>query len=37
VLRYENRKMRCVETVPGVGERGIKENDAGGELKYDIF
>jgi hypothetical protein len=24
---YENEKMRPVETVPGMGEGGIKEND----------
>jgi hypothetical protein len=28
---HENRKMRPVETVPGMGERG-RENDEGGEL-----
>jgi hypothetical protein len=26
-----------VETIPGVGERGIKENDGEGEFKCDIF
>jgi hypothetical protein len=31
-----NGKMRPVETVPGMGER-IKENDGGGEFKYDVF
>jgi hypothetical protein len=31
-------KMIPVETVPGVGVEGrIKENDRGGEFKYDIF
>jgi hypothetical protein len=30
---YVNRKMTPVETIPG----GIKENDEGGEFKYDIF
>jgi hypothetical protein len=30
--------MIPVETVPGVGVEGrIKENDRGGEFKYDIF
>jgi hypothetical protein len=26
-----------VETIPGMGEGGIKENGRGGEFKYDIF
>jgi hypothetical protein len=29
--------MRPVETIPGMGAGGIKENYGGGELKYDIF
>jgi hypothetical protein len=29
---YENGKMRPVETVPGIGGRGIKENAGKGEL-----
>jgi hypothetical protein len=29
--------MRTVETVPGMGETGKKENDRGAESKYDIF
>jgi hypothetical protein len=29
--------MRPVETIPGMGGRGIKENDGGGESKYDIL
>jgi hypothetical protein len=33
---YVNRKMRSVETVPGMERREIK-NDGGGEFKYDIF
>jgi hypothetical protein len=37
VLRYVNRKVRPVETIPGMGERRIKENDGGGEFKYDIL
>jgi hypothetical protein len=28
----ENGKMRPVETIPGMGIRGIKENDGGSEL-----
>jgi hypothetical protein len=27
---YENRKMRPVETITGMGEGEIKENDGGG-------
>jgi hypothetical protein len=34
---YVNGKMRPVETVPGMGEGGIKENGGGGEFKYDIL
>jgi hypothetical protein len=34
---YENGKMRQVETIPGMGGRGTKENDGGGEFDYDIF
>jgi hypothetical protein len=30
-------KLRPVETVPGMGGRGIKENDGGGEFNYDIL
>jgi hypothetical protein len=26
--------MRFAETIPGMGGRGIKGNDGGGELKY---
>jgi hypothetical protein len=29
--------MRSVETIPGMGGGGIKENGGGGESKYDIF
>jgi hypothetical protein len=31
------KKMRLFETIPGMGVVGIKENDGGGEFKYDIF
>jgi hypothetical protein len=34
---YINGKMRPVETIPGMVEEGIKENDEGVEFKYDIF
>jgi hypothetical protein len=30
---YENRKMRSVETIPGMGGGWVKENDRGGESK----
>jgi hypothetical protein len=33
---FENGKMRHVETIPGMGERGIKENDGEGKFNYDI-
>jgi hypothetical protein len=34
---YVNGKMRPIETIPGMGEGEIKENDGGGELSYDIL
>jgi hypothetical protein len=37
VHRYVHGKMRPVETIPGMGLRGIKENDGGGEFSYDIL
>jgi hypothetical protein len=37
VLMCETGKMRPVETVPGTGKGGIKENDGGGEFNYDIL
>jgi hypothetical protein len=32
-------KYPCIkkETIPGMGEKGIKKNDRGDELNYDIF
>jgi hypothetical protein len=30
---YENGKMRPVETIPGIGEGEVKENDGGGYCK----
>jgi hypothetical protein len=30
-------KMRPVETIPGTGGEGIKENDGGGEFNYDTL
>jgi hypothetical protein len=35
VHMYVNGKIRPVENILGLG--GIKENDGGGEFKYDIF
>jgi hypothetical protein len=34
---YENGKIRCVETIPGMGEGKIKENDGRGEFNYEIL
>jgi hypothetical protein len=34
---YINGKMRPVETIPGMGEEGIKENDGGGDFNGNIF
>jgi hypothetical protein len=34
---YENGKMRPAETIPGMEGGGIKENEGGGELNYDIL
>jgi hypothetical protein len=32
---YGNGKVISVETIPGMRE--IKENDGGGDFKYDVF
>jgi hypothetical protein len=34
---YVNEKQRPIETIPGMGEGHIKENDGGDEFNYDIF
>jgi hypothetical protein len=34
---YVNAKMISVQTIPGMGEGGVKENDGGCDFKYDIF
>jgi hypothetical protein len=34
---YENGKMRPAEIIPGMGRRGIKKNDGGGEFSYGIL
>jgi hypothetical protein len=31
-----NGKVKPVENIPGMGDRGNKENDGGGELNYNI-
>jgi hypothetical protein len=34
---YVSGKMIHVETIPEMGGGGIKENDGGDKVKYDIF
>jgi hypothetical protein len=34
---YVNGKMIPVETIPGIGGGEIKEHDAGGKFKHDVF
>jgi hypothetical protein len=34
---YVNVEMIPVETVPGIGEGGMKESNGGGEFMYKIF
>jgi hypothetical protein len=34
---YENEKMKPIKLLQEWGERGLKENDGGDGLKYDIF
>jgi hypothetical protein len=34
---YENGKIRHVENISGMGERGIKQNDGGDEFNYDTL
>jgi hypothetical protein len=34
---YENGKVRPAKIVPGMGGRGIKENDEGDEFNCDIL
>jgi hypothetical protein len=33
---YVNAKITPIETTPGVGERGVKESNRGGEFKCNI-
>jgi hypothetical protein len=37
VLMYKNGKMRPAETIPGMQEGGIKENNEGGKFSYEIL
>jgi ssDNA-binding Zn-finger/Zn-ribbon topoisomerase 1 len=37
VHAYVNAKLIPVETILGIGERGIRESGGGCEFKYDIF
>jgi hypothetical protein len=34
---FVSGKMIPGETTPGMGEKTVKENNGGGELKYDIL
>jgi hypothetical protein len=34
---HVNAKLIPVETVPEIGERGMKESSGRGEFKYDMF
>jgi hypothetical protein len=34
---YESGKVRPIESIAGMRGRGIKENDAGVNLNYDIL
>jgi hypothetical protein len=34
---HVNGKIRLVETIPGLGERGIKKDGGGGEFTYNIL
>jgi hypothetical protein len=36
-LYHHCHQVRPVETIPGMVVAGIKENDGGGEFKYDIL
>jgi hypothetical protein len=33
---YVNEKMIPAETIPGMGGRGIEENDGGEEFNYEV-
>jgi hypothetical protein len=34
---YDNGKMILLETIPGIGREGIKENEGGNEFNSDIL
>jgi hypothetical protein len=34
--KRKKNKMRLVETIPRMGERGIMENDGGGKFNYNV-
>jgi hypothetical protein len=34
---YVNGKITATDTIPGMGEGEIKENNGGDELNYDLF
>jgi hypothetical protein len=34
---YVNGEIGHIETIPGMGESKIKENDNGGEFNYDVL
>jgi hypothetical protein len=36
IYMYVNGKMRPVESIPGMGEWGIKENGEGDDFKYPL-
>jgi hypothetical protein len=36
-MKKQSAKMIPVETVPGIGEKGMKESTGRGEFKYDMF
>jgi hypothetical protein len=35
-MLHENGRIKHVDTIPGMGIGEIKENEGGGEFKYDI-
>jgi hypothetical protein len=37
IFMYENGKSRPVETIPGMGEGSINENDGGDKFNYDML
>jgi hypothetical protein len=37
VFMCENREMKPVETIPGMGGEEIKENGGGSEFNFDVL